>query len=54
VNFVAIGRGEILYSTTRLLLEKGYELKSVITDTNAPEYRVKIEDFVKLKQQTGD
>ncbi len=48
MNFVAIGRGEILYSTTRLLLEKGYELKSVITDTNAPEYRVKIEDFEKL------
>ena len=48
MNFVAIGRGEILYAATKLLTEQGHNLVSIVTDTAAPEYRISIQDFKEL------
>jgi UDP-4-amino-4-deoxy-L-arabinose formyltransferase/UDP-glucuronic acid dehydrogenase (UDP-4-keto-hexauronic acid decarboxylating) len=48
MNFVALGRGDILYSTVELLLDQGHQLVSIITSEGAPEYRKQISDFQEL------
>lgn len=46
--FVAIGRGEILYKTIKLLNKQGHSLVAIITDTASPEYRVSIQEYEEL------
>ena len=48
MNFVALGRGEILYSTIELLVDQGHEVVSIVTSEGAPEYRKQISDFQEI------
>lgn len=45
MKIAIIGRSEILYSTAKLLLAKGYEIALVITAKSSPEYTKKENDF---------
>ena len=44
-----IGRTEALYDTARHLLARGFSIPLIITCKEAPEYKVKSDDFEKLK-----
>jgi len=48
MKIAIIGRTEILYETTELFLDKGYEVPLIITSKEAPEYTKSSKDFEKL------
>jgi UDP-4-amino-4-deoxy-L-arabinose formyltransferase/UDP-glucuronic acid dehydrogenase (UDP-4-keto-hexauronic acid decarboxylating) len=53
MKIVIIGRTEILYKTTELLLKNGYEIPVIITAKEAPEYTKTAKDFEELAKKIG-
>ena len=51
MRIAAIGRTEILFDTITLLRELGHEIVCIITSKEAPEYKVKSDDFENLALQ---
>ena len=46
MKFVSIGRHENLYFSVQRLIDKGHELKGIVTDTAPPEYKIQMQDFL--------
>lgn len=53
MNIAIIGRSEILYQTTELLVKNGYRIKLIVTAKEAPEYLKTSEDFEELSVKHG-
>lgn len=45
MKIAIIGRGELLFETAKLFVNKGFKVPLVITAKEAPEYKVKAADF---------
>ncbi|MBV1880761.1 MAG: hypothetical protein KUG82_03970 [Pseudomonadales bacterium] len=46
-----IGRSELMYETAVLLLDKGFDITLIITCKEAPEYKIKNDDFAQLAKR---
>jgi methionyl-tRNA formyltransferase len=53
MKIAIIGRSELLYNVTTLLIEKGYDIPLIITAKEAPEYKIKSKDFENLALKIG-
>lgn len=53
MKIAIIGRNETLYNTTNLLLQRGHQVKLIITAKAAPEYTKSSEDFKRLSETLG-
>ncbi|MCM2284776.1 MAG: hypothetical protein NDI81_08350 [Desulfobacula sp.] len=53
MNIAIIGRGDLLYATARLSLQRGHVIKLIVTAKDAPEYRSTVKDFALLAKEVG-
>lgn len=51
MRVLVIGRTEILYETTQLLVRYGHEIVGIVTAKEAPEYTRGVDDFAQLANQ---
>ena len=53
MKIAIIGRTEILYNTTRLLIKQGHSIVCILTSKEAPEYLKTRKDFLRLAEELG-
>lgn len=53
MKIAIIGRTEVLFETTELLLQSGYEIPLIVTAKEAPEYTRTAQDFELLANKIG-